>query len=181
MIKLTASLPLVLIAACASAPITSTVQASDPAAFAQARTFVLAGPPEGGIALDPKLRAAVESGLAEGLRRHGYAPAAGAADLRVDWRVAPMGRVSQDASSRPALEAHTPIGPGDPYAGYRAPAGADAGANAGMLLVTISNASGAVVWQATSEGMATGAASAVRGAGRAAKSAVAGAPKSTAR
>jgi hypothetical protein len=156
------------------------VQASDPAAFAQARTFVVQGPPPGGLALDPNLRAGVESGLAAALQQRGYRPASGAADLTVSWQVAPTGRVYQDAPSRPALEAHTPVGPGDPYAAYRAPAGAGEGTAAGLLLVTVKTAGGDVVWQATSEGAATGRAQAARGASRAARAALKGIPPAAA-
>jgi hypothetical protein len=178
--RLVLLLPAVLCAACAVAPLTSSVQASDPAAFAQARTFVVQGPPPGGLALDPQLRAGVEAGLSETLQRHGFAPAAGAADLTVSWQVAPTGRVYQDAPSRPALESHTPVGPGDPYSGYRAPAGAGEGTVAGLLLVTVKNSAGAVVWQATTEGAGGGRSAAARNASRAARAALQGIPASAA-
>lgn len=181
MSRLALLLPAAFVAACAVAPITSSVQASDPAAFAQARTFVVQGPPAAGLALDPKLRAGVEAGLAAALQQRGYRPADGAADLTVTWQVAPTGRVYQDAPARPALEAHSSIGPGDPYAAYRSPAGAGEGTASGLLLVTVKNAGGAVVWQATSEGAAPGKASAARGADRAAKAALKGIPASSAK
>jgi hypothetical protein len=122
----------------------------------------------------------VESGIAEALQQRGYRPVSGDADLTVSWQVAPTGRIYQDAPSRPALEAHTPVGPGDPYATYRAPAGAGEGVASGLLLLTVKNARGDVVWQATSEGAAPGKASAARGASRAAKGALQGIPASAA-
>jgi hypothetical protein len=181
MSRLTVLLPVVLIAGCAVAPITSSVQASDPAAFAQARSFVVQGPPPGGLALDPALRAGIDAGLAEALQRRGYQPATGAPDLTVSWQVAPTGRIYQDAPARPALEAHAPVGPGDPYAAYRAPGGAGEGTASGLLLVTVKNAAGVVVWQATSEGAAARTASAARGARRAAQGALQGIPATSAK
>lgn len=181
MSRLVMLLPVALFAGCAVAPLTSSVQASDPAAFAQSRTFAVQGPPEGGLALDPNLRSGVESGLAEALQRKGYRPASGAADLTVSWQVAPTGRIYQDAPSRPALEAHTSVGPGDPYGAYRAPAGAGEGTPSGLLLVTVKNADGAVVWQATSEGAASGKAAAARSAHRAATATLGGIPASAAK
>lgn len=180
MSRLALLLPAALVAACAAAPLTSTVQASDPAAFAAARTFAVQGPPPGGLVLDDELRAGVEAGLAEALQQRGYRAVSGDADLTVSWQVAPTGRIYQDAPSRPALEAHTPVGPGDPYAAYRAPAGAGEGTVSGLLLVTVKNVRGDVVWQATSEGAAPGKASAARSASRAAKGALKGIPASAA-
>jgi hypothetical protein len=170
-----------LLAACALAPVTATVESSDPAALMRARTFAIESPPAGGLTLDPRLRAAIDGGLTDVMVKRGYRAAAAPVDLRVVWRVAPAGREAQDARGRPALEAHTSIGPGDPFDSYRAPGGADAGTDRGLLAVTIVDAAGAVVWQATSEAMATGRASAVEAGHRAAKAALAGVPKAAAR
>ncbi len=171
-------LPLVL-AGCAAAPITSTVQSRDDAGFAKASTFSIVAPVEANAPIAPKLHAAVDAALTDGLKRHGYVPATGTPDLKVEGRAVATGRVYPAAPDRPRAEMHTSVGPGDPYGSYAAPGGAEIGANTGMLLVTITNAAGRVVWQATAEGAATGESSAVTAASRAAAAAIEQVPKAT--
>jgi hypothetical protein len=166
-----------LLAACAVAPVTTQVQSSDPAAFARARSYALEPPPAADDVYAGRLKVAVEGGLRAALERKGYRAAAGVPDLRVAWRVVRTGRVPQDAPDRPRAEAHTPIGPGDPYAGYRAPAGSDGGATAGLLLVTVTDSGGRLVWQAVAEGLAAGEASALRTARHAAEDVLKAAPQ----
>jgi hypothetical protein len=173
--------PLALLVACA-APETL-VQSIDAAAIAAATTFGIEAPDASGAtdpALAERLQAAVESEITRALSAKGYQHAALAgADLKVSYRLASMGRVARDERENPQAESRTTLGPGDPYGSYHPLAGTGAGARRGMLLVTITNAkSGAVVWQATSEGVATSTTSAVGAVERSVRAALAEVPAS---
>jgi hypothetical protein len=171
--------PLALLAACA-APETL-VQSIDTAAFAAATTYGIEAPDASGAA-DPayaeKMQAAVEGEIVRTLSAKGYQQVALAhAELKVSYRLASMGRVARDERENPQAESRVSAGPGDPYGNYQPLAGTGAGTRRGMLLVTITTAkSGAVVWQATSEGTATSASSAIGMAVRSARAALANAP-----
>ena len=83
-------------------------------------------------------------------------------DLRVSYRLASLGRVAPEDRENPMSEPRTSVGPGDPSSEYVPLSGTGVGARQGILLVTITEAkTGAVVWQATSEGIASSTASAV--------------------
>lgn len=170
---------LAVLVACA-APETL-VQSIDTAAIAAATTFGIEAPDASG-ASDPgyaeQLQAAVEAEIVRTLSAKGYQQVALAqAELKVSYRLASMGRVARDERENPQAESRTSLGPGDPYGNYQPLAGTGAGTRRGMLLVTITTAkSGAVVWQATSEGTATSASSAIGMATRGARAALAKVP-----
>jgi len=168
-------LPLGLLAACA-APDTL-VQPVDASAFATASTFAVEAPDVAGTAdrgAAERLRAAVEEEVTRVMSAKGYQPAAlGAADLRVTCRLASMGRVAREDREDPQAESRPKMGAGDPYGGYEPLAGTGAGARRGLLLVTITDVkSGAVILQATSEGVATSTSSAAREVARGARTAL---------
>jgi Domain of unknown function (DUF4136) len=171
--------PLALLVACA-APETL-VQSIDTTAITAAATFGIEAPDASGAA-DPayaeRLQAAIEGEIVRTLSAKGYRQVALAqAELKVSYRLAPMGRVARDERENPQAESRTSMGPGDPYGNYQPLAGTGAGTRQGMLLVTITAAkSGAVVWQATSEGTATSASSAIGMAARSARAALAKIP-----
>jgi Domain of unknown function (DUF4136) len=169
-----------LVAACA-APETL-LQSTDTAAIATASTYAIeAAPP-----VDPnassseakQIRSALESEIAKTLEAKGYRAASTGADLKVSVRVAPTGRMAREESVDPNVHVPTAVGPGDPYGGYRPFTGAEGGERLGMLLLTITDTrSSAIVWQATSEGSATGTASAISAVKRAAHAALEKIPK----
>lgn len=150
------------------------VQSVDAAAIGSATTYSLESPATPPATDEARqLRGAVESELGRGLAAKGFRAAPVGADLAVAFRLVPTGRVDRDEREHPRAEARTPVGPGDPYGGYRPLAGADGGERLGMLLVTITDTrTGAIVWQATSEGSATGTASAMAAVTRAARAAL---------
>jgi hypothetical protein len=160
------------LAACA-APETL-VQSVDATAIGSATTYSLEPPPAPAASDEGRqLRGAVETELGHSLEAKGFRALPAGADLKVAFRLVPTGRVDRDERAHPRAEARTPVGPGDPYGGYRPLAGADGGERLGMLLVTITDTrSGAIVWQATSEGSATGTASATAAVTRAAHAAL---------
>jgi hypothetical protein len=170
-----------LLASCA-APDTL-VQSTDAAAIARASTFAIEAPPAASDAVASadvaRLRAAVESEIGRSLAAKGYRPAERAtADLWIAYRLVPMGRIAREDRENPIAASRPSMGPGDPYGTYEPLAGAGGGERLGMLLVTITDArSGAIVWQATSEGMATTSASAARGAARGTHAALAKLPQ----
>jgi hypothetical protein len=171
--------PLTLLVACATPE--TLVQSIDTKAFAAATTFGIEAP-DASAASDPgyteRLQTAVESEIAQTLSAKGYQRSALAeADLKISYRLASMGRVARDERQDARAEARTSLGPGDPYGEYQPLTGSSAGARRGMLLVTITDGkSGAVVWQATSEGVASSSTSAVAAVTRSAHAALAKVP-----
>jgi len=171
-------LPLTVLVACA-APETL-VQSIDAAAFAAATTFGIEAP-DVSAASDPvsagRLQEAVEGEIVRTMSAKGYRQVAAGADLKVAFRLASMGRIARDERENPQAESRTSLGPGDPYGDYQPLAGTGAGERRGMLLVTITSAkTGAVVWQATNEGVATSSTSAIGVATRSARAALAKIP-----
>jgi hypothetical protein len=171
--------PLALLAACA-APDTL-VQTSDIAAFSATSTFgieTLAATGSSDPQLASRLNVAVEKEIARSLAGKGYRQVALAeADLKVEYRLASLGRVPRNDRENPREESRPKMGAGDPFGDYEPLTGAGAGARHGLLLVMITSAkSGAVVWQATSEGIANGADAVVRMATRGARDALARVP-----
>lgn len=171
--------PLAFLAACATPE--TLVQSIDTSAFATATTFGIEAP-DASAASDPgyaeRLQAAVESEIVRTLSAKGYHRSAFAeADLKISYRLASMGRIARDDRENAWAESRTSLGPGDPYAPYQPLAGTSAGARHGMLLVTITDAkSGAVVWQATSEGVASSSTAAIGVVTRSAHAALAKIP-----
>jgi len=160
------TLAVVLAAGCMGG-LTKDIQASDPAAFAAGRSYAIeAQDAPATSALGERVRAAVESEIAKSLGAKGYQRVEPAtAQLKVVYRLVPMGSRARDERVPAALTGKVSVGAGDPFGGYRPPAGADAAEKLGMLLVTVTDVkSGKVVWQATSEGSATSGDSAVSAA-----------------
>jgi hypothetical protein len=156
--------PLALLAVGCASPLTNDIQASDPATFAAGRSYAIE--PQETPAASPlaaSVRAAVESEITKSLGSKGYEPVGQtAAQLKITYRLVPTGSRPREERVPEALAAHVSMGAGDPYSGYRPPAGADAPEKFGMLLLTVTDVkSGKVVWQATSEGSATSESSVV--------------------
>jgi len=150
------------------------VEPGNIAAFAAAATYAVDAPDLGDAAdrgTAERMHAAVESEITRALSGKGYERAAlAAADLKVSYRLASMARVPREAREDPQAESRTRLGPGDPYGDYQPLAGTGGGMRRGLLLLTITDVkSGAVVWQATSEGEATSTAAAVGAVGRGAR------------
>ncbi len=167
---------------CACAAPETLLQTTDASAFQAARSYVIEVPPapdvnDSGADLARRLRAAVEGEITRSLNAKGYRVAASDADLSVAYKIAATGRGSREAADHPRGVVRPSVGAGDPYAAYRPLAGTGVGDRTGMLLVMITSAkTGAVVWQATSEGSATSDASAERAVTRGTQAALAKLP-----
>lgn len=160
-----------LLAAGCTGGLTKDVQASDPAVFAAGRSYAIeAQETPAATELAGRVRAAVETEIAKSLGGKGYQRAEpAAAQLKVTYRLVPLGSHLREDRVSPALESHVSVGPGDPYGGYVPASGAEATEKFGMLLLTVTDVkSGNVVWQATSEGSATSKSSIVSAATKAA-------------
>ena len=159
-----------LLAAGCTGGVTKDVQASDPTTFAAGRSYSIeAQEAPAASELAARVRAAVETEIAKSLGDKGYQRAEPAtAQLKITYRLVPLGSHLREERVSPALESHVSVGQGDPYGGYVPPAGGEATEKFGMLLLTVTDVkSGNVVWQATSEGSGTSKSSVVSAATRA--------------
>ncbi len=168
-----------VLAACATG-LTNTIQEGDPTLFAAAHSYAITSPePPAATAQGAQLRETVESQITKSLEGKGYQRAdAGTAQLKVSYQLVPLGTRLRDERVPAAVAAHVNTGPGDPYGGYRPPAGADASEKFGMLMLSVTDAkTGSVVWQGSSEGVVTSRRSMLNAARQATSEILAKAPK----
>jgi hypothetical protein len=168
---------------CACAAPETLLVSTDSATIAAASSFAIEAPPPamagaadaGEVA---RLHTAVQDEITRTLSSKGYRLAdASVADLKIAYRLVPMGRVPRLDRENTVAESRVSTGAGDPYGTYRPLAGTGGGERLGMLLLTIVDAkSGATVWQATNQGEATGTSSAVRAVVRGTRAALAKIP-----
>ena len=184
MVRLPVSVVLGVILGACAAPQTL-LQSVDASALAAASTYAIEPPPPGTIGADTRhegerLRTSIEGEIARVLDGKGYGRSEReTADLRVSYRLVSMARLKLDEREDAVAESRVGPGPGDPYGSYHPLPESAQGERHEMLLVTITDRrSATIVWQATNEGLATSAGSAVSEVSRAAREALAKVPKS---